>query len=82
MLLIGEIAAIRIGKLRALLETASIASARADLVETTNMSMSILCLLTAQTARGVRDEPALQHVIPRLLDEANTVARASPRSSA
>jgi 2-dehydropantoate 2-reductase len=39
------------------------------------MSMSVLCLLTGQTARGVRDEPALQHVIPRLLDEANAVAQ-------
>ncbi len=39
------------------------------------MSMSILCLLTGQTARAVRDEPALQHVIPRLLDEANAVGQ-------
>ena len=37
--------------------------------------MSVLCLLTGQTARGVRDEPALQQVIPRLLDEANAVAQ-------
>ena len=41
----------------------------------TNMSMSVLCLLTGQTARGVRDEPALADVIPRLLDEANSVAQ-------
>jgi 2-dehydropantoate 2-reductase len=85
MLLIGECddrASDRIGKLRALLETASIASGpTAQIRETiwskllTNMSMSILCLLTGQTARGVRDEPALQHVIPRLLDEANAVAQ-------
>jgi 2-dehydropantoate 2-reductase len=85
MLLIGECddrASERIGKLRALLEAASIASApAAQIRETiwskllTNMSMSVLCLLTGQTARGVRDEPALQHVIPRLLDEANAVAQ-------
>ena len=41
----------------------------------TNMSMSILCLLTGQTARALRDDPALQEVIPRLLDEANGVAQ-------
>jgi 2-dehydropantoate 2-reductase len=85
MLLIGECddrASERIGQLRAALESASIASApAAQIRETiwskllTNMSMSVLCLLTGQTARGVRDEPALQHVIPRMLDEANAVAQ-------
>jgi 2-dehydropantoate 2-reductase len=39
------------------------------------MSMSVLCLLTGQTARGVRDDPALQGVIPRLLDEANSIGQ-------
>jgi 2-dehydropantoate 2-reductase len=85
MLLIGECddrSSERIVKLRAALEGASIASApTAQIRETiwskllTNMSMSILCLLTGQTARAVRDEPALQHVIPRLLDEANAVGQ-------
>jgi 2-dehydropantoate 2-reductase len=85
MLLIGECddrPSDRIAKLRATLEGASIASAAtAQIRETiwskllTNMSMSILCLLTGQTARAVRDEPALQHVIPRLLDEANAVGQ-------
>jgi 2-dehydropantoate 2-reductase len=85
MLLIGECddrASERIAHLRALLEGASIASAPvAQIRETiwskllTNMSMSVLCLLTGQTARGVRDEPSLQHVIPRLLDEANAVGQ-------
>jgi 2-dehydropantoate 2-reductase len=85
MLLIGECddrASDRIAKLRALLESASIASPpTAQIRETiwakllTNMSMSVLCLLTGQTARGVRDEPALQHVIPRLLDEANAIGQ-------
>jgi 2-dehydropantoate 2-reductase len=41
----------------------------------TNMSMSVLCLLTGQTARAVRDDPALRDVIPRLLDEANSIAQ-------
>src|SRR5258708_29281109 len=41
----------------------------------TNMSMSVLCLLTGQTARAVRDNPALRDVIPRLLDEANSIAQ-------
>ena len=85
MLLIGECddrASARIGKLRAALEAALIASGPvAQIRETiwskllTNMSMSVLCLLTGQTARAVRDEPSLQHVIPRLLDEANAVGQ-------
>jgi 2-dehydropantoate 2-reductase len=40
----------------------------------TNMSMSVLCLLTGLTARAVRDDPSMQEVIPRLLDEANAIA--------
>lgn len=85
MLLVGECddgASERIGKLRAALVAASIASAPvAKIRETiwskllTNMSMSVLCSLTGQTARGVRDDPALQNVIPRLLDEANSIAQ-------
>jgi 2-dehydropantoate 2-reductase len=85
MLLIGECddrSSERIATLRAMLAEASIASPRtAQIRETiwakllTNMSMSVLCLLTGQTARAVRDEPALQHVIPRLLEEANAVAQ-------
>ena len=41
----------------------------------TNMSMSVLCLLTGQTARAVRDDPDLAEIVPRLLDEANSVAQ-------
>jgi 2-dehydropantoate 2-reductase len=41
----------------------------------TNMSMSVLCLLTGQTARAVRDDPALREVVPRLLDEANAIGQ-------
>jgi 2-dehydropantoate 2-reductase len=72
----------RIARLRSVLEAAQIASAAvAQIRETiwskllTNMSMSVLCLLTGQTARGVRDDPALADVIPRMLDEANAVAQ-------
>ena len=43
----------------------------------TNMSMSVLCLLTGQTARAVRDDPALADVVPRLLDEAGSVAQSA-----
>jgi 2-dehydropantoate 2-reductase len=39
------------------------------------MSMSVLCLLTGQTARGVRDDPDLAGIVPRLLDEANSIAQ-------
>ena len=41
----------------------------------TNMSLSVLCLLTGQTARAVRDDAVLQDVIPRLLEEANQIAQ-------
>ena len=86
MLLIGECddrASERIAQLRARPERGfdRIARGRRQIRETiwskllTNMSMSVLCLLTGQTARGVRDDPALPDVIPRLLDEANSVAQ-------
>ena len=72
----------RIAQLRAALNEASIDSPEvAQIRETiwskllTNMSMSVLCLLTGQTARAVRDDPALADVVPRLLDEANSVAQ-------
>jgi 2-dehydropantoate 2-reductase len=72
----------RIARLRAALNEASIESADvAEVRETiwskllTNMSMSVLCLLTGQTARAVRDDPALVDVVPRLLEEANGIAQ-------
>ena len=72
----------RIARLRAALKDASILSPETTQIREaiwskllTNMSMSVLCLLTGQTAKGVRDEPALRDVIPRLLDEANSVAQ-------
>ncbi len=71
----------RIARLRAAFNDAAIESPEVNEIRETiwsklltNMSMSVLCLLTGQTARGVRDDPALQGVIPRLLDEANAVA--------
>ena len=85
VLLIGECddrESERIARLRAMLEAARIASSSvAEIRETiwskllTNMSMSVLCLLTGQTARGVRDDPAMQDVIPRVLEEANSIAQ-------
>ncbi|HMM87783.1 ketopantoate reductase family protein [Bradyrhizobium sp.] len=84
-LLIGECddrASARVAKLRAALNEASIESPDvAQIRETiwskllTNMSMSVLCLLTGLTARAVRDDPDLADIVPRLLDEANNVAQ-------
>ncbi|WP_375777498.1 ketopantoate reductase family protein [Bradyrhizobium sp. ma5] len=71
----------RIAALRAALNDAAIESPEVNEIRETiwsklltNMSMSVLCLLTGLTARAVRDDPAMQDVIPRLLDEANAVA--------
>ena len=85
MLLVGECddrPTTRIERLRATLGGASIDSPPvARIRETiwskllTNMSMSVLCLITGQTARAVRDEPTLRDVVPRLLDEANAVGQ-------
>jgi 2-dehydropantoate 2-reductase len=84
-LLIGECddrASERVARLRAALNEASIDSLDvAEIRETiwskllTNMSMSVLCLLTGQTARAVRDDPDLAEIVPRLLDEANSIAQ-------
>ena len=85
MLQVGECddrASARIEGLRALLGEASIQSPPSPRIRETiwsklltNMSMSVLCLLTGQTARAVRDDPALRDVVPRLLDEANSIAQ-------
>jgi 2-dehydropantoate 2-reductase len=85
MLLVGECddrQTERIGRVRAVLEAASIQSPPALRIRETiwsklltNMSMSVLCLLTGQTARGVRDDADLREVVPRLLDEANAVGQ-------
>jgi 2-dehydropantoate 2-reductase len=72
----------RIAQLRSALNDAGIESPLTPQIRETiwsklltNMSMSIMCLLTGQTARALRDDPTLQDVIPRLLDEANSVAQ-------
>jgi 2-dehydropantoate 2-reductase len=72
----------RIGRLRAALEAAAIGSPPVAKIREaiwskllTNMSMSVLCLLTGQTARAVREDPDLRDVVPQLLDEAQTVGR-------
>ncbi len=84
-LLIGECddrSSERIARLRAALNEAEIESPDVPQIRETvwsklltNMSMSVLCLLTGQTARGVRDDPALAEIVPRLLDEASSVAQ-------
>ena len=72
----------RIARLRTALEGASITSPPVTQIRETiwtklltNMSMSVLCLVTGQTARAVRDDADLRDMIPRLLDEANSVAQ-------
>ena len=72
----------RVARLRAALNEASIDSPEVTQIRETiwsklltNMSMSVLCLLTGQTARAVRDDPDLAEIVPRLLDEANSIAQ-------
>lgn len=72
----------RIAQLRAVLNDSGIESPFvADIREAiwskllTNMSLSVLCLLTGLTARAVRNDPAFASVIPRLLDESNEIAQ-------
>ncbi len=85
MLLIGECddrAGARIERLRAVLDESAIQSPQVPRIREaiwskllTNMSMSVLCLLTGQTARAVREDPALRDVVPVLLDEANSIGQ-------
>ena len=72
----------RIQQFRAMLNKASIESPEVpDIREAiwskllTNMSMSVLCLVTGLTARGVREDPDLKDVVPRLVDEADSIAQ-------
>jgi 2-dehydropantoate 2-reductase len=74
----------RIDRLRAALNEAGIQSPPVPRIRETiwsklltNMSMSVLCLLTGQTARGVREDPALRDVVPRLLAEADSIAHSA-----
>jgi 2-dehydropantoate 2-reductase len=85
MLLAGECddrASARVERLRAVLTEASIQAPQVMRIREaiwskllTNMSLSVLCLITGQTARAVRDDPALRDVVPRLLDEANSIGQ-------
>jgi 2-dehydropantoate 2-reductase len=85
MLLIGECddrAGARIERLRAVLDDAAIQSPQVPRIREaiwskllTNMSMSVLCLVTGQTARAVREDPALRDVVPVLLDEAHSIGQ-------
>ena len=85
LLLVGECddrAGARIERLRAVLNEASIGSPPAARIREaiwskllTNMSMSVLCVITGQTARAVRDDEALREVVPRLLDESDSIAQ-------
>jgi 2-dehydropantoate 2-reductase len=42
---------------------------------TSNMTVSVMCLLTGKTARACSENPALVDVVPRLMDEAQVVGR-------
>jgi 2-dehydropantoate 2-reductase len=84
-LLIGECddrESARIERFRAVLNEASIESPPTPRIREaiwskllTNMSLSVLCLITGQTARAVRDDPAFRDVVPYLLDEANSIGQ-------
>lgn len=72
----------RIASLRAMFEEAEIeCPPAAEIREAiwskllTNMSMSVLCLLSGKTAKGVREDPAFKEVVPRLLEESNAIAQ-------
>jgi 2-dehydropantoate 2-reductase len=85
MLLVGECddrAGERIDRLRAALDDALIQSPPEPRIRETiwtkligNMSISVLCLLTGQTVKAAVQEPALRDVLPRLLQEAQAIAR-------
>jgi 2-dehydropantoate 2-reductase len=85
MLLVGECddrASERIGRLRGVLNEAAIKSPEVVQIREaiwsklmTNMSMSVLCLVTGQTAKAVREDPALRDVVPRLLEEAQAIGQ-------
>jgi 2-dehydropantoate 2-reductase len=85
MLLVGECddrATERIERLRGALDQAGIQSPPEPRVREViwtkligNMSISVLCLLTGQTVKAAVREPALRDVVPRLLEEAQAVAR-------
>jgi 2-dehydropantoate 2-reductase len=85
MLLVGECddhASERIGRLRTALTEAGVQSPPVERIRemiwtklTSNMTVSVMCLLTGKTARASSENPALVDVIPRLMDEAQAVGR-------
>jgi 2-dehydropantoate 2-reductase len=85
MLLVGECddrASERIERLRVALGEASIQSPPEQRIREAiwtkligNMSISVLCLLTGQTVKAAVQDPALRDVVPRLLEEAQAIAR-------
>lgn len=85
MLLVGECddrTSERIDGLRAALDAAALGSPPVPRTREaiwskllTNMSISVLCLLTGQTARALRDDPSLREILPRVLDEAQAIAQ-------
>ena len=84
MLLVGECddrASERIQRLRAALDGALIQSPPVPRIREaiwtkliSNMSVSVLCMLTAKTARAAVEDPTLQDVVSRMLDEAQSIA--------
>ena len=85
MLLVGECddrQSERIQRLRSALDGALIQSPPVPRIREaiwtkliSNMSVSVLCMLTAKTARAAVEDPALQDVVSRMLDEAQSIAR-------
>jgi 2-dehydropantoate 2-reductase len=85
MLLVGECddrAGERIARLRAALDQAGIRSPQGEAIRQAiwtkligNMSVSVLCLITGQTAKAAMQEPALKDVVPRLLEEAQSIGQ-------
>jgi 2-dehydropantoate 2-reductase len=85
MLLVGECddhPTERIQRLRAALGEAGIQSPSEERIREAiwtkligNMSVSVLCLITGQTAKAAIHDPALRDVVPRLLEEAQAIGQ-------
>ena len=85
MLMVGECddrPTERIQRLRAALVEAGIQSPPSERIREAiwtkligNMTVSVLCLITGQTARTAMQDPALHDVLPRLLEEAQAISQ-------
>jgi 2-dehydropantoate 2-reductase len=85
MLLVGECddrASPGIERLRTALDKAGIQSPRGEPIRQAiwtkligNMSISVLCLVTGQTAKAANQDPALRELVPRLLAEAQAIGQ-------